>query len=398
MSKFKVGDWVRSVLDTDIDIDVGDVFTVTGVCGDTINFKDRAGDERTRFEDDYELAAPFKVGDRVFLTKDNGRFGAKGDCGEVVAVIGTTCDVKLDRGNTWFIDADRLALVDSDAWDAAPSASPATSDSSEPRFKVGDRVRVIHGYMAAAKGAEAVVREVNDRMLDVAWIRDGRDNGQMDGGYFATSFEPAPLRIEAGRYYKTRDGRKVGPVGAWNDKFSCRVKPTRECPVEVAVWEKDGKNSEHCLDLTAEWVDEPTATTATAPTTASNDNVPVAEQAPPVAEQPAEPKFKVGDRVKILHTDYPEDIPEGSIQIISSTYEDGFEINTKECGELYFYNEEGELADIEDKEHDELIVTVSADTSALDAEIDRILLRVDTLRRKLQEVGIDAKFDLKSAA
>jgi hypothetical protein len=74
------------------------------------------------------------------------------------------------------------------------------------------------------------------------------------------------MKIEAGKYYKTRDGRKVGPI---------TTSATRGWPWEVNggkydstirtrwAWRDDGSFQEdetHTLDLIAEWTDGPAFT------------------------------------------------------------------------------------------------------------------------------------------
>jgi len=94
---------------------------------------------------------------------------------------------------------------------------------------------------------------------------------------------PAPLQIQAGGFYKTRDGRKVGPMKAssWGGFYD------ESRSITAQRWEKDGSyiaGQTTQLDLIAEWLDDPAAPAATE--AASNDNA-----------EPATPKFKVGDRV-----------------------------------------------------------------------------------------------------
>lgn len=98
------------------------------------------------------------------------------------------------------------------------------------------------------------------------------------------NFELVTLKIEGGKFYKTRAGRKVRPV---------RLRATHgsDGPYRIdGLWNylENGlvgsiSNGDHKDDLIAEWIDEPVAKAST--TTASNDN--------------AQPKFKVGDRVDV---------------------------------------------------------------------------------------------------
>ena len=65
------------------------------------------------------------------------------------------------------------------------------------------------------------------------------------------------MQLEVGKYYKTRDGRKVGPLKDWPDriwKFKCGE----------SYYKSDGHHEYddygshvHECDLIAEWTDEP---------------------------------------------------------------------------------------------------------------------------------------------
>jgi hypothetical protein len=66
------------------------------------------------------------------------------------------------------------------------------------------------------------------------------------------------MKLEVGKYYRTRDGRKVGPMGRWmSNKFDC------EPEYEGEFWQEDGTNGngtttqDEELDLISEWTDEP---------------------------------------------------------------------------------------------------------------------------------------------
>ncbi|RAL98698.1 hypothetical protein DOU54_06465 [Agrobacterium sp. MS2] len=96
----------------------------------------------------------------------------------------------------------------------------------------------------------------------------------------AAEAEPLKLKIEAGKFYKTRDGRKIGPMERYYDAWHTSFEDGR-------MWRDDGlrwfETSRGDTDLVAEWV-EP----------ASDENAHVAKQ--PVEK----PKFKVGDRVRVV--------------------------------------------------------------------------------------------------
>lgn len=58
------------------------------------------------------------------------------------------------------------------------------------KFKVGDRVRYDgDSHNSAKAGAQAVVERTEGEFVNVRWIRDGLDRGQIDGGYYPRNFE-----------------------------------------------------------------------------------------------------------------------------------------------------------------------------------------------------------------
>lgn len=101
------------------------------------------------------------------------------------------------------------------------------------------------------------------------------------------------MRIEAGKSYRTRDGRKATGI---------TIETRKGCPVHGYVdgeehwWRRDGHwhyiNATHPLDLVSEWVDE----TADPVTTKALDK---AQFGRVLHDRPAEPeRAKVGDRVR----------------------------------------------------------------------------------------------------
>jgi hypothetical protein len=73
------------------------------------------------------------------------------------------------------------------------------------------------------------------------------------------------LKIEAGKYYRTRDGRKVGPMyksdGEWVcDNMIDEYIPMWNLKTGVANFTTEGPKSDYPqYDLIAEWADEPAA-------------------------------------------------------------------------------------------------------------------------------------------
>ncbi|WP_176074653.1 hypothetical protein [Brucella intermedia] len=225
-----------------------------------------------------------KVGDKVrcLVTQFDVREGELYEVKEV-----------HDGSRVWFLDdvADRFFL-DADEYELWPVADATGKEA----FKVGDRVRLIKDGLSTtgAVGKLATIKSWSGGKVI--------DNGQylldIDGpvDYETRAVTPqytraspecfellAPsLTIETGKFYRTRDGRKVGPMVlyekcgyavAWLDpgvavSFVCE---DSNDPTLVHGWRKDGRYFENDisnLDLIAEWVDEPS----------SNDNQPVAEQ------------------------------------------------------------------------------------------------------------------------
>ena len=60
------------------------------------------------------------------------------------------------------------------------------------------------------------------------------------------------MKIEEGKYYRTRDGRKVGPMTGRNFKWVKGSGDTYD-----PTWQNDGRGNCDAPDLVAEWTDEP---------------------------------------------------------------------------------------------------------------------------------------------
>ncbi|PDS97555.1 hypothetical protein CO659_12910 [Rhizobium sp. S9] len=169
--------------------------------------------------------------------------------------------------------------------------------------KVGDRVRLVKdgrsttgaiGKTATISSWGGKLIDTGEYLLDIDPPVDYKTMAATPSFTRATidCFEPLPaFTIEAGKFYKTRDGRKVGPVTeeGYMDVYPFRVPGG---PYGKVYIRKDGtanlgmsEKESPLWDLIAEWVDEPAVAVA-----ASNDNA-------------APAKFKVGDRVR-FRADY----------------------------------------------------------------------------------------------
>ncbi len=199
---------------------------------------------------------------------------------------GATYEVKGVNfyGDIWVTDdvGDRFYLT-TDGFEPLPVAGA----TGKPAFKVGDRVRLIKDGLSTtgAVGKLATIK---------AWS-GGKvvDNGQyllsIDGpvDYETLAFTPQytraspdcfellapPLTIETGKFYRTRDGRKVGPMSDEGDRAYDTDEKCLAAYIngDHRLFRADGGRhlfGKAHLDLIAEWVDAP----------ASNDNQPVAPQ------------------------------------------------------------------------------------------------------------------------
>lgn len=168
--------------------------------------------------------------------------------------------------------------------------------------RVGERVRFTQdnldggGKFGATGDVVVVAAKVQDGGMHGRYIRFTWPHHDWNPAAPLSCIEPvaaetpqAKLQIEAGKFYKTRDGRKVGPMVLYRpDKVEWIISRG-----DGNIWLADGSHKSDCEggglymsksgDLVSEWFE-----------TASNDNAPIAEQPP---AKPA--KFKVGDRVLV---------------------------------------------------------------------------------------------------
>lgn len=158
-------------------------------------------------------------------------------------------------------------------------------------FKKGDEVRLIKSEDYNGHGRYGKTGEIGTVIrydaIDDTYSVDFSESGQWWAK--ASNLEPsaATLKIEAGKFYKTRDGRKA-KVERTHYSDSYDFVATFDGWPGNKVYKKDGKHGSRWIannpsdDIVAEWIDEPV-------TKPINDN--------------AKPKFKVGDRVEITAND-----------------------------------------------------------------------------------------------
>ena len=122
-------------------------------------------------------------------------------------------EVKTVRdGDVWVIDdvGDEFYLT-SDEFEILPVAQT---------FKVGDRVRLTANEGDGRySGSIGVIEKINNNYARVLFDAPFTGWGETGRNWHAqlSNLVAAPLKIEAGKYYRTRDGRKVGPMMARNN-------------------------------------------------------------------------------------------------------------------------------------------------------------------------------------
>jgi hypothetical protein len=281
MGEFKVGDKVRALTDSaGRAVRAGDVVTVTDSDGEGwIRFEYAGGRTDGWHRDKFELVETpkFAVGQWVRVLRPD--YPGTIDVGAIAKVINAD-----DHGVTLLGPAYGLFFYNSELEPWAPRAGervrvPASANS----VWAGDAEMVAHH---AAYGTYELKMQTGARAGD-------------SGDFLLSEIEPlpvavavAPLQLQAGKFYKTRDGRKVGPlVEDEDDCFPFISHDLSETWRADGTWSLD-RQEKHRLDLIAEWTDTPIVTAATVD--AINE-----EYGPAVREAPvAVAKFKVGDLVK----------------------------------------------------------------------------------------------------
>lgn len=277
----------------------------------------------------------FKVGDRVRLLNDNGgvaRWGKKGECGTVLRVTPENTEVHaaFDESGNWYAQFHDIELIPTLRKGDRAISQNGDYVTVESDVDSAAHVWVSHGTTKWRTPVSWLTKwepKVGDRVnwTPVRGEFDGSTVEAYDGVYdfklratngnytyvFSYELEPLPVapqpavmtedvsdlwRPVVGKFGKTRDGRKVGPIEAnWGDNHPFKATVDFYSPdrVSVAIWTKEGKNYEYSwLYLVSEWV-EPVAVTEAAP----------------------QPKFKPGDRVRCINK---QDEPFGLIGTVVS--------------------------------------------------------------------------------
>lgn len=242
--------------------------------------------------------AKFKVGDRVRLVKDG--LSTTGAVGKL-ATIDSWGDEVIDKENGQYLlkidppHHDYSTLANDRAYTrATPDCFVAVALQQQPLTLTAGRC---YKNRSGATVGPIEAEGGNFRAYVDGSVRLFATSGEhLFGNEWLDLVEEVPLKIEAGRYYRTRDGRKVlVEVNTLPD--------TTKWP-----WRHDGGNGGYhgvsaagksCIgsdsdDLIAEWTDEPIAT-GKGCAAAEVDNL---RDEYGWAATKAEPKFKVGDRVK----------------------------------------------------------------------------------------------------
>ncbi|WP_242221615.1 hypothetical protein [Shinella zoogloeoides] len=262
MCKFKIGDRVR-VLPRDKALafsghgaTAGKEYTVKAVRGDA---GDNIDTELWSFFD-HEIEPTFTIEPGKFYRTRNGK------------VTG-----RVSKGDTGF-----EAVVDGRVriFDKAGGAVHGDDDIVEAWVpKVGERVVVVktdNFHPAVSSETECVVDGVTGNAIRLDASTESA--GVLHQLAYLSDLEPLPvavpqpaaLKIEAGRYYKTRDGRKVGPLMTTHLGSGLIVTLG-----DGRVWEFDGSARKACEamsacdDLVAEWPEPSLTGSPAAPTPVS---------------------------------------------------------------------------------------------------------------------------------
>ncbi|MDX0007787.1 hypothetical protein GOB40_13700 [Sinorhizobium meliloti] len=291
MGKFKVGDRVRVKADYGTCLlQAGGEYEILRYAKEgepvvAVNDLGGARHELDYSDDHFELVEqPWqpKVGDRVRVTYS----GWEGE-GEVYALspvnLYATMMTGKEKGN-------RGGFVIGSEVEPLPVAAEAQPAAWVPA--VGDKVVWLEPFKSNfyTRGKTYEIVDKND--YGMLFLND--DRGDVRHSWSVESIVKGfkLFAIQAGKFYRTRDGRKVGPMEQFYDDGKCFES---KGAMKGGLWHADGSawfnGADDSPTLIAEWVDEPAAAPAVAvAATASNDNAPKSTAGftiPPVDEEPS---------------------------------------------------------------------------------------------------------------
>jgi len=206
----------------------------------------------------------FKAGDRVKILAGHPYYAGRDDIGDEMTGTVVGADGKTRSYRAKYLVAVDGGVADTYAFkgrELEPLPTEVVADATTWVPKVGDRV---NWTRVRGEFDGSVIESTDAFPFDFVL----RATSGSDTLAYARELEPAPLTIEAGKFYRTRDGRKVGPVveaqGAgepWPTKTADGKLWFRanghSCPGVAA----DHRDQD---DLVAEWADEPAVAPATA--------------------------------------------------------------------------------------------------------------------------------------
>lgn len=253
--------------------------------------------------------APFKIGDRV-TNNDKTHVNvedhwskhfsaANGDIVDGALVVASVSEYDIGLSNKvgrafFYMPVGMLEPAAPIEAETAPIAAEEPTAELAP-FKIGQRIRCDDNGGAPSffkVGATYTVKSFKGEASNpLVYVEE------TGAGMFARRFSAIPaLTIEAGKFYRTRDGRKVGPILIYSSGEHFHVEDGTFLGDQL--WNADGTvlSSNRANDLVAEWIDEP------------------------AVEAPAKPaaKFKVGDKVRALVSSFGDDFKKGEIYEVSA--------------------------------------------------------------------------------
>lgn len=396
MSKFKVGDRVKRVKGFNAGSEIGHVAVISKI--EDANYCGRLWlvfeDGTSGYADSFELIPTTTTTTPSITTGKHYRTRSGNVTGRVA------------RGDIGF-DATVDAHVK--VFDRAGGAVFGGGDDIVEEWvpKVGDRVVLTADNgddgEFGAKGDEGRVESTTYSGCHVRF-----ETGSQKGDWWAVhndDLRPIPtLTIEAGRYYKTRDGRKVGPMEVLSESGGTFY----EVVGDGRLWsgEGTGGNLAEGEDLIALWP-EPTATATTtaAPVSAQVDAIadeygsgvvpfvdPSAMIAKALGANDNAPKFKVGDRVVSVENGRTQGMVGTLIQDDHSAcpYLVRFDDFENGHGDA---NREWWLLPCDLQVHSDnvtnLVITVTSEMSDVHADLDEIIRKLKKIKKLQRQVGID---------